>query len=387
MAYYSRICLGLFTAISLAAPPAHAQNRANDWQRQQQQQQLERQRQQEAARQREQDRQREQERQRQRDQERARLQDQERQRARETERQRQLEQQRQQAANDNRQKSRAAAQTGQQSSNRTNASGASSIVARSNDRVVYANGVARLTRPLTAAEIRRGFTGKLTADGRALVKFQNRVFAVPAARVGIKTRPRTRPAATVLSWSAARRTAIANDIRALATARGSSGGGGRPPAGPANDNSMSANRMAFARFVRGANVPLDKVLSYGKGWNFAKPVRITTLKAGTELCRWQAPGQKHGTHFSVCGSRPTRLGVADTVKVTDPDGTTRIVERAETRFTLTQDVEVLEGTAAAIDDDFSHDSWHSDRGRVPTVGGDRQYMIRYDDLSRVKEMR
>jgi len=41
------------------------------------------------------------------------------------------------------------------------------IVKRSSDRIVFSNGVAKLTRPLTAAEISRGYTGKMTGtDGR-----------------------------------------------------------------------------------------------------------------------------------------------------------------------------------------------------------------------------
>lgn len=47
----------------------------------------------------------------------------------------------------------------------------------------FSNGVARLARPLTGAEISRGFTGKVTGDGRALIRFQGRVFAVPASRI------------------------------------------------------------------------------------------------------------------------------------------------------------------------------------------------------------
>lgn len=45
---------------------------------------------------------------------------------------------------------------------------------------VSSGGIAKLTRPLTQGEIRRGFTGRVTSDGRALVRFQNRIFAVPA---------------------------------------------------------------------------------------------------------------------------------------------------------------------------------------------------------------
>lgn len=66
-------------------------------------------------------------------------------------------------------------------------------------------------------EMKRGFTGKVTADGRALVKFQNRIFAVPAARLRITPRDTsTSPAALATSWSPQKQSAIDADIRKLA---------------------------------------------------------------------------------------------------------------------------------------------------------------------------
>ena len=56
--------------------------------------------------------------------------------------------------------------------------------------VVVAGGMPKMARPLTPGEIQRGFTGRTTADGRALIKFQNRIFAVPAMRTKLVT---TRP--------------------------------------------------------------------------------------------------------------------------------------------------------------------------------------------------
>ena len=93
------------------------------------------------------------------------------------------------------------------------------------DRMVFSNGVAKLTRPLTPAEMKRGFTGKVTEDGRALVKFQNRIFAVPAARLGITPRDTsTSPAALATSWSPQKQSAINADIQKLAS--GASSGSG-----------------------------------------------------------------------------------------------------------------------------------------------------------------
>lgn len=54
---------------------------------------------------------------------------------------------------------------------------------RAQDNVSYVNGLVK--RPISAGELRRGFTGKFTGDGRALVKIEGRVRAFPAARLGI----------------------------------------------------------------------------------------------------------------------------------------------------------------------------------------------------------
>lgn len=43
--------------------------------------------------------------------------------------------------------------------------------------------VMKAPRNPTPGEIQKGFTGRVTADGRALVKFQNRVLTVPASRI------------------------------------------------------------------------------------------------------------------------------------------------------------------------------------------------------------
>lgn len=92
-----------------------------------------------------------------------------------------------------------------------------SVISRTTDRMVFSNGVAKLTRPLTADEAKRGFTGKVTADGRPLVAFQNRVFAVPAARAGF-TPPKTSTSQAALAsrWTPQKQNAVKNDIQKLA---------------------------------------------------------------------------------------------------------------------------------------------------------------------------
>jgi hypothetical protein len=194
-------------ASGTASSPAFAQANADWWRRQQQQQQQQQRQQQEMERQRRQ--QQEAERQRLREQERQRLQQQERQRMQQQQRQQQQQQQQQQQLG--RRQSQAA--------NSNTRGGATSVVARSGDRVLYANGVARLNRPPTTAELRRGFTGKVTQDGRALVRVNNRVLAVPAARVGVKFRVIQGSGGLQASrWNDSKRAAVTTEVRTIATA-------------------------------------------------------------------------------------------------------------------------------------------------------------------------
>jgi hypothetical protein len=174
-------------ASGVATLTASAQANADWWRRQQQQQQQ--QRQMEIDRQRRQ--QQDAERQRLRDQERQRLRDQERTRMRDEERSRLIQEQRRKIANDNVQRRQAANDNvrRRQGANdnaprRAGVGGGAAAVSRANDRTLYSNGVAKLNRAPTPGELRRGFTGKVTQDGRALVKVNNRVLAVPVSRVG-----------------------------------------------------------------------------------------------------------------------------------------------------------------------------------------------------------
>lgn len=246
--------------------------------------------------------------------------------------------------------------------------------------LVLSGGSARLGRPLTAAEIQRGYTGRQTTDGRALITFQGRVLAVPASRVGI-------PAARLANdnrtarWTPQQRSAMRLDIQKLVGAGGGSGGGDGSGAGgggrrngpaAANDNSMSANRVMFAKFWKSIPDPDNAMFGHSRGFDFAKPVNKVVLKAGTEVCQWQLPGYNKGMYFAACGSRPTRLGIADSASRT-VGGPAEL--KIQTRYRLKQDVEVLSGTAAAHVDDHSLKPQ-----RVPTEGGDRQFLVHPDNL-------
>lgn len=224
----------------VASVPANAQS-SGDWYRRQQQQQQMRQQQQEQQRRQQQ---LEQQRQQQRQQMREQMQQQQRQQMREQmqqqQRQQMQQQQRQQQMQQRRQLPQASTGGGVQR-RAGRADGYASIVNRRNDRIVYSNGVVKLARPLTAVEMRRGFTGKVTQDGRALVKFNGRVFAVPAARAGIRpNRSRNAGAPLATRWSESKRAAVSAEVRKVAATslrnRGRAGGGRRPPGGGGGDD-------------------------------------------------------------------------------------------------------------------------------------------------------
>lgn len=106
--------------------------------------------------------------------------------------------------------------------------------------------VARLNRALTAAELRRGFTGKITLDGRALVRVGNRVLAVPASRVGVRVNRVQSP--TVASrWNASKRAAVAAEVQKLAATslRNRGGGGRRPPGGGGGGNDGTGGKLLW----------------------------------------------------------------------------------------------------------------------------------------------
>jgi hypothetical protein len=83
--------------------------------------------------------------------------------------------------------------------------------------VVVSGGLAKMARPLTPAEIQRGFTGRVTADGRALIKYQGRIFAVPASRVsGLSARlakQQSKHGAT--KWTAQQKAVVGEKVAAL----------------------------------------------------------------------------------------------------------------------------------------------------------------------------
>lgn len=235
--------MGLFLAalaVGVAFSPVSAQSNS-DWYRRQQQQQQ--QQQQQRQQQQEQQRQQQQQQQRQQMQQQMRQQQQQQMREQMQQQQRQQMQQQMRQQQQRRQISEASPRGSVQRRD-SRATCCPSIVSKRSDRIVYSNGITKLTRPLTPRDIGRGFTGKVTQDGRALVKIKGRVFAVPAARAAIKANRSQSISATRASrWNESKRAAISADVKNIAAARlknkaraGGDGGGRKPPGGGGGDN-------------------------------------------------------------------------------------------------------------------------------------------------------
>lgn len=73
-------------------------------------------------------------------------------------------------------------------------------------------------RQPTPGEIQKGFTGRTTGDGRALVKFKNRILVVPASRIsGLGARlERDKALRTSQRWNAEKQRAVNSRVQQLA---------------------------------------------------------------------------------------------------------------------------------------------------------------------------
>jgi flagellar biosynthesis GTPase FlhF len=162
------VFLGSVGILVLGMMRSETSQAQSNWQRQQQQQQQQQQRQYEMQRQQQQAQQRQQ------------MQDQQRQQMQAQQRQQMQQQQRQQMQQQQQaqQRQMMQQQATEQQRRQMQQRGVGQPTAP-----VGSNGLSRVERPLTSQEIYRGFTGKQTADGRALIKYKDRILAVPASRV------------------------------------------------------------------------------------------------------------------------------------------------------------------------------------------------------------
>ncbi|WP_423174584.1 hypothetical protein [Stenotrophomonas maltophilia] len=130
------------------------------------------------------------------------------------------------------------------------------------------------TRPLTPGEIQRGFTGKVTTDGKALIKLGNRVVTAPASRVsGLSARlAANNNRLKAVRWTQQQQTNINQKLKALAANEispqppggkigGSGGGGCQPPESLKCKFNRVANRIEYAGLARSGDT-----LEAGETW-------------------------------------------------------------------------------------------------------------------------
>lgn len=377
------LCVGALACIVIPSGPLLAQSnwqqqqqRQQDMQRQQQEQQRQqmqaqqRQQMQEQQRQQMQAQQRQQMQQQQQTQQRQQMQTQQQNQQRQTQQQQQMQQRQQQTAEQQRRQMQQQGKLG-------------TIQGGKPTGMVISGGMPRMARPLTAGEIQRGFTGHVTNDGRALIKFQGRIFTVPASRVsGLSAKLATqRQQQQATRWTALQRAGASARIQALTAqrvaSRGTQGGGaaGGRDFTASNDNSKAANRIAYTGFIKQSGRDQNDLFPHSRGWDFSKPTRVRTIKAGTELCQWQVPGTA-GSYYAACGTSTSKLGIAE--QGTNSSG--EIIQRIEKRYLVKQDIEVLEGTAASVVDD-----WSIKGQRIQTAGGASQYLVKRGDSKFLEE--
>ncbi|MFG6415074.1 hypothetical protein ACG02S_14335 [Roseateles sp. DC23W] len=304
----SRLATIAIVLLGSLASAAHAQFDARAQQqqaaRQQQQEQMRRQQEDMRRQQQEQMRQQMQQQQRQQmqQQQREQMQQQQREQARQQQQEMQR-QQRQQQSSQSRQQAQDAqrqAQQNQQRQAQQNAAQAQRTHAAGlSDRRTFSNGVSKSVAPPTNAQLAKGYTGKQTLDGRALVKVNNRILAVPASRIGLKSQPATSdrgtgPTSAPSTWSAQKQSAVRADVQKLASAAGGGGSGkGRGGEGAGGNgaglskvfNAAAGKRIESAKVARANGMQMGNVQRVN-----AAVVNIPYLDKAALEKGWKGPG-------------------------------------------------------------------------------------------------
>jgi hypothetical protein len=267
------LCVGVLACIVIPSGPLLAQS---NWQQQQQRQQDMQRQQQEQQRQQQQAQQRQQmqdqQRQQMQAQQRQQMQEQQRQQMQAQQRQQMQQQQRQQMKTQQQNQQRQTQQQQQQTQQRQQQQTAEqqrrqmqqqgklgTVQPGTNKRtgMVISGGVAKMNRPLTPGEIQRGFTGRVTTDGRALIKFQGRIFTVPASRVsGLSAKLASQRQQQATRWTAQQKTVVNQRLKALTAANSnvpqrSSGSG----FGSRGGSGCTPPESAKCQFNQAAHVP------------------------------------------------------------------------------------------------------------------------------------
>ncbi|OWQ85222.1 hypothetical protein CDN99_22020 [Roseateles aquatilis] len=182
------------------------------------------------------------------------------------------------------------------------------------DRRTFSNGVSKSNQPPTTAQLAKGYTGKQTPDGRALVKFQGRVLAVPASRIGVKPRQPANdggaPSASSTSWTTKQRATVRADVQKLAGSPPGGGGSGKGGSAGGSNGGLSSTFNAAAR----ARVEAARVARMGQGAQMAGVVRGNSreenLKYDTPKAReegWRPPHSTGSNFRSYVSQRTERF--------------------------------------------------------------------------------
>lgn len=249
--------------------------------------------------------------------------------------------------------------------------------ANNNAQVANSNRNVKLTRPLTPSEIRRGFTGRTTADGKAFVRYRGGVVLVPASRVAGLV---AKPAANTSGASRALPSGGGgghNATALAAKARLAFGGAGKPPGGPRAANDNVESRIAYQKFFRQSKLPLSAYFTHRNGVDFSKPAQVRRLVADPKkpviLCQYQAPGRPTGDYFGPCGQTPTSMGISPRGNLSGSKtvATTKYVRK----YVVVKDMDVFESVAkkGVIDD------WSVKGEKFRTEGGGTQYFFAHKD--------
>lgn len=180
---------------------------------------------------------------------------------------------------------------------------------------VSSAGIAKLTKPLTPGEIKKGFTGKVLGDGRGLVKYQGRIFAVPAASIsGLVRKPANQNVAGS-KFTAPQRQQVHTRLAAIVAgkpvvATGGGSRGGPPTFGSsqaANSNLgviLPSGRMVNMGMLKAPAIPptaqQSKLISQERGLQSRTQGRFSNVVNGS-------PGDKKTKYLWTIDGRGVNL--------------------------------------------------------------------------------
>lgn len=129
---------------------------------------------------------------------------------------------------------------------------------------------------------------------------------------------------------------------------------------------IQARKSLASGFYKKSGMPEYKIDGHLEGIDFNKSVNEKVLKKGTIVEQWQIPDVAQGNYYAEPGTQPSDLGISDAAKNRN---TGKIEKKVPNKYIVTEDIEVLESTAAPYPDK------HSVPPKViQTNGGAKQYM-------------